>query len=80
MDWLTDTSILMRTIHVGNPLQQSAIDALAKLRGLGETLCVLPQNLIEFWAVATRPITANGLVFQSKKPKMKLLKSNCILF
>ncbi len=61
MDWLTDTSIITRTIHVGNPLQQTAIDALAKLRTQGETLCVVPQNLIEFWAVATRPIASNGL-------------------
>lgn len=61
MDWLTDTSIIARTIHVGNPLQQKAIDALAQLRRGGETLCVIPQNLIEFWAVATRPISSNGL-------------------
>ena len=24
-------------------------------------MCVVPQNLYEFWAVATRPIAANGL-------------------
>ncbi len=61
MSYLTDTSILIRTIHVGNPLQQIAVDALAKLRTQGETLYVVPQNLIEFWAVATRPLSANGL-------------------
>jgi predicted nucleic acid-binding protein len=26
-----------------------------------ETLCIVPQNLIEFWAVATRPLNKNGL-------------------
>lgn len=31
------------------------------LRSDGETLCVTPQNLYEFWAVATRPATGNGL-------------------
>jgi predicted nucleic acid-binding protein len=61
MDWLADTSIITRTIHSGNPLQQTAIDTLALLRKRGETLCTLPQNLIEFWAVATRPIASNGL-------------------
>lgn len=61
MDCLTDTSIITRTIHTGNPSQQTVIDALAKLRTRGETMCVVPQNLIEFWAVATRPIASNGL-------------------
>ena len=31
------------------------------LLGRSETLCLTSQNLIEFWAVATRPIAANGL-------------------
>ncbi len=35
------------------------IDALAKLRVRGETLCVVPQNLIEFWVVATRQFCEN---------------------
>lgn len=61
MDWLTDTSIITRTIHTGNPLQQAAIDSLAKLRASGETLCIVPQVLVEFWAVATRPESSNGL-------------------
>lgn len=61
MNWLTDTSTLTRTIHVDNPLQKTAIDSLAKLRTQGETLCIVPQNLLEFWAVATRPLPANGL-------------------
>ena len=36
MDWLTDTSVITRTIHTGNLLQQTAIDALAALRTKGE--------------------------------------------
>ena len=61
MSYLIDTSVLVRTINVGNPLQSAAIDSLSLLRTQGETLCVVPQNLIEFWAVATRPLSANGL-------------------
>ena len=31
------------------------------LLGKGETLCVVPQNFYELWAVATRPVSVNGL-------------------
>jgi predicted nucleic acid-binding protein len=34
---------------------------VARLLSEGHEVCVCPQNLIEFWAVATRPLEANGL-------------------
>lgn len=34
---------------------------LAVLRIRGDELCIVPQNLYEFWAVATRPVSVNGL-------------------
>lgn len=61
MSYLVDTSILVRTVHAENPLRLPAIESLARLRSRGEKLYVFPQNLIEFWAVATRPNLANGL-------------------
>ncbi|MGH9960699.1 MAG: hypothetical protein ACREBC_26855, partial [Pyrinomonadaceae bacterium] len=39
----------------------SRAEQLARLRKTGEELCIVPQNLIEFWAVATRPLAENGL-------------------
>jgi predicted nucleic acid-binding protein len=42
-------------------MQQPAVDAVAALRLQGEELCVVPQNLYEFWAVCTRPAAQNGL-------------------
>jgi predicted nucleic acid-binding protein len=42
-------------------MHKDAVDGLDMLRTRGEELCVIPQNLIEFWAVATRPVSANGL-------------------
>ena len=74
MDWLIDTSVITRTIHTGNPFQQTAIDALARLRTRGETLCVVPQNLIEFWAVATRPIASNGLGLSIEDAEIEMAK------
>ncbi len=35
--------------------------AILMLKRQGELLYIIPQNLIEFWAVATRPINSNGL-------------------
>lgn len=38
-----------------------ATHALAVLSANGNELVIVAQNLIEFWAVATRPIANNGL-------------------
>jgi predicted nucleic acid-binding protein len=42
-------------------MYEDAARAIKILLGRGEELCIIPQNLIEFWAVATRPVAANGL-------------------
>ena len=61
MSYLLDTNILLRSIEAGHPQQAIARQALERLTQTSETLYVAPQNLIEFWAVATRPTAANGL-------------------
>lgn len=61
MNYLVDTNILTRSAEPGSSLYQPARDAVALLRGQGHTLCIVPQNLYEFWAVCTRPTSANGL-------------------
>ena len=61
MSHLIDTNILTRVIVVKDalsPVAQAAIDNLQQRR---ESLLVAPQNLMEFWAVASRPREANGL-------------------
>jgi hypothetical protein len=35
--------------------------AIERLLGQGRELHIAPQNLIELWVVATRPVTQNGL-------------------
>lgn len=74
MDWLIDTSIITRTIHTGNPTQQTALDALTQIRKRGENLCIIPQNLIEFWAVATRPVLSNGLGLSIEEAENEITK------
>jgi predicted nucleic acid-binding protein len=44
-----------------DPLSDPARAAIDTLQQDGAGLLVAPQNLIEFWAVATRPVEANGL-------------------
>jgi predicted nucleic acid-binding protein len=58
---LVDTNILLRSVQPHHPHFQFVEHAFAILRARNETLNVTAQNLIEFWAVATRPLSDNGL-------------------
>lgn len=60
-DCLVDTNVLLRSVEAGHPMHAAARQALQHLISAGVALCVAPQNLIEFWVVATRPLAANGL-------------------
>jgi predicted nucleic acid-binding protein len=60
--YLVDTNLLLRLAQPHHPLNTVARAALNALRHRGEDLCLTPQNLIEFWGVATRPVASlNGL-------------------
>ena len=56
-----DTNILLRYARVADPAFATVDTAINTLHTSGETLCVVPQNVYEFWATATRPIASNGL-------------------
>ena len=81
MSYLTDTSVLIRTVHANSSFQQIALDALDELRKQKETLCIIPQNIIEFWVVATRPTASNGLglTVEETKARIEQLKMLFIL-
>ena len=49
---------LARPLHPHNPITEQALNIL---RNRGEILYIASQNLGEFRAVATRPLTENGL-------------------
>jgi predicted nucleic acid-binding protein len=61
MAYLTDTNVLLRWAQPQLPQHGIAVDAVAITHRQGETTFITPLNLIEFWAVATRPLSANGL-------------------
>lgn len=61
MSVLLDTNILTRSAQPAHPMHASTLNAVSTLRMRGEDLVIVPQNLVEFWAVATRPLSVNGL-------------------
>ena len=52
---LLDTNLLTRITRSHDPQSAIARAAIQTLLRRGERLIVVPQNLYEFWAVATRP-------------------------
>ncbi|MBX3292089.1 MAG: PIN domain-containing protein [Acidobacteria bacterium] len=61
MDCLADTNIILRLAQPAHPMHAVALRAVKTLLSQGHNLCLTPQNLIEFWNVATRPAGNNGL-------------------
>ena len=57
---LLDTSILVRERVSKDPLHLLTTDAVALLIQHDWMLYLVPQCLIEFWSVATRPVDARG--------------------
>ena len=64
---LADTNILLRSVHTSEPQYSIVENALAKLRSRQETLCIAPQNVVEFWSVATRSASENGLAMSTSR-------------
>ncbi|WP_016948904.1 hypothetical protein [Anabaena sp. PCC 7108] len=77
MKYLVDTNILLRLLQKNSPMYLDTQRAILKLKKQGEFLCIIPQNIIEFWAVATRPLDKNGLglsITQAEEESAKLKK------
>lgn len=63
MPVLLDTNILVRALQPAHPHCSIAERAITSLHSRRETLWICAQNLMELWAVATRPARENGLGF-----------------
>jgi predicted nucleic acid-binding protein len=74
MNVLLDTNIQTRLIQTGPPLSQVAQQATDALRRRGDLPCIVPQNLYELWAVATRPVGANGLGLSVAQAEIELIR------
>ena len=77
MKYLVDTNILLRLVQKNSPMHLDTQRAILMLKKQGDFLCIIPQNIIEFWAVATRPVDKNGLglsITQAEEESEKLKK------
>ncbi|MCI0357218.1 MAG: PIN domain-containing protein [Planctomycetaceae bacterium] len=61
MAFLVDTNVLVRYANTADQAHALAVEALLELHRRNETLFIAPQNVVEFWSVATRPVASNGL-------------------
>jgi predicted nucleic acid-binding protein len=60
VDVLADTNIILRRLHRSHPQHSRAREAITRFSKDGNRVCVTSQNLIELWAVCTRPLEHNG--------------------
>jgi len=58
--YLVDTNVLLRFADREHPLHSKVRAAVRTLRAAGHSLRATPQNCVECWNVATRPIDKNG--------------------
>jgi predicted nucleic acid-binding protein len=59
--YLQDTNVLLRSVHLTSPEHLMCLVAINTLQARGDAVHITPQNLVELWSVATRPVSANGL-------------------
>lgn len=67
MTFLVDTNVLLRLVSPQSSQHLAARRSVETLRERGQLLAAAPQNFIEAWNVATRPIERNGLGFGPSK-------------
>lgn len=58
---LLDTNILLYLANSAASEHAAAKGAVTRMLAAGDRLAVAAQVLFEFWSVATRPVSANGL-------------------
>ena len=72
---LVDTNVHLRISQPDNPLHEVALNAVNELGLQAATLVIALQNLVEYWAVATRPKTSRGgLGLSAAEARLELSK------
>lgn len=69
---LLDTNVLLRMSDGNAPAHLLAGEAVARLLARPDKLHITAQNIIEFWAVATRPLKANGLGWTTQQATLEV--------
>jgi predicted nucleic acid-binding protein len=77
---LVDTNLLLRFTETHHSQHVLAVSSMQVLRQAGHELCVVPQNHYEFWVVATRSVTLNGLGLSISEAEKQLRRHSSSLF
>ncbi len=75
---LADTNVLLRNLQPDHQVHTEAVNALVTLARENYEICVLPQNLIEFWSAATRPLGSNGLGWSASLAEIEIARYEMI--
>jgi predicted nucleic acid-binding protein len=75
MSVLIDSNVLLRRAQRAHPARGIAIQSVAKLLAANTPVYFTPQNIIEFWSVATRPAEQNGLGLPQRLVLSELARS-----
>lgn len=78
-DIQADTNILLRSAEPAHPTHSIAVNAVKTLLANDDRVCLIPQNLIEFWNVATRPIDKNGFGWTPAKTDVEISRLESLL-
>ena len=73
---LAETNILTRIARPAHRHHDAALSAVEVLLQRDDDVCIVPQVLYEFWAVATRPPSDNGLGMPVAEAKAELAGSS----
>ena len=71
-DYFVDTNILLRLADETSASHKLVTRAVKQMLLNKNKLCIVRQNLAEFWAVATREYKANGLGWTIPQTKQHL--------
>jgi predicted nucleic acid-binding protein len=72
--YLVDTNVLLRLVDYNSPQHAVSIAAIRQLISRKDIPLISAQNIVEFWAVATRPIVNNGLGYDKARASTELEK------
>jgi predicted nucleic acid-binding protein len=67
-----DTNVLLRLASPAAPEHVMCRTAITALAGAGVQLALVPQVLLEFWVVATRPASVNGFGWTTEQTHLAI--------
>ena len=70
--YLLDTNVLLRAAAPKSAHHAAAVESIKRLLARGDEVFLVPQVLVEFWSVATRPVEVNGYGWSAKDAEAKV--------